>query len=122
MNVELYLSDLERSVANLPDVLASWDGLSPDLREHYSHELLLMLARQAAVLAEARSENSLMSTAFRLVRVNGDLFAQSRAVSSAMGFRPEEVILSGATALAEEPAGVTEAFGDLFSAPLPVAA
>ncbi len=98
MNVDRYLRDYGRSVANLPSTLATWCSLSGPLREHYADELMLVLARRPEVLDLARMQGRLLKVIFQVAWLDAQVLAYRHDVHAAMGFDPQALILSAATA------------------------
>jgi hypothetical protein len=68
MNLYSYLKDLERSVANLPDIMAQWDRVPEGLKCHYLEELDLFVVRFNEVLSVADKEGRLVETTNRILR------------------------------------------------------
>jgi hypothetical protein len=85
LTIDQYILGLERSVRELPDVLAEWDELEDELREEYAAQLLWLLRVRADVGMRAVHEKRFLELENRIGTATAALFNMRQDLREKMG-------------------------------------
>lgn len=90
ITIDKYLSGLERSVRDLPELVRTWEDIDESLRDEYVEQYRWLLDARDEVLSGAGSR--MAEVAQRLARANVELFAMRRALEELMDIGADRIL------------------------------
>jgi hypothetical protein len=92
LTIDQFIDGLERSVRELPAVLAEWEDIEVELREEYTDQLLWLLRSRSDVLARATQGNRYLELAQRIVAATCAMFQIREGIREKMGITTDRIV------------------------------